>query len=646
MKFDRLFQPGRIGKMRLKNRIVMLPMGTRLVTAVGEVTDELIAHFARRAEGGAGLICVHPCYPTPTIDTMRVSSLGLRIDDDCFIPGLARLADAVHDAGAKVSIQLRAGGGSGASDINWTIGLQSIKEPDRVSCSPVPILGKSTPRELSVKEIKKIVQLFGMGARRIKIAGFDALEVTAHMRYLVAQFLSPFYNRRVDEYGGNVEGRLRFLLELIESARNNVGDDFPIILRFSVDERMEGGRGIKDSQIMAKRLQEVGVNAISADANNDGAEFFPKGWQVVYAEAMKEVVDIPVIAATKLGDPELAEEVLEEGRADFIGMGRALLADPDLPRKAWEGHTEDIRRCIYCNECSTREMRTIRCTINPVTGRETKYGVIGRAERSKHVMIAGAGPGGLEAARVAALRGHRVTLYEKTDELGGGQLKLAMAPPYKGDLKNIADYYSVQLNKLDNVKVELGKEVTADLVEKEKPDVLIVATGGRPIIPRIPGIDRQNVVSAWDVLAGKAEVGKTVVVAGGGTTGCETAHLLADQGKKVTIVEMLDAVALDAATGIGECLLEELANKNVTILTQRKIEEITNEGVIVTDKKKRNREIIKGDTIILALGTESLNTLEDELTGKVAELYVIGDAKEPRKMRDAISEGFVIARRV
>ncbi len=644
MKFDRIFQPGTIGRMHLKNRIVMLAMGTRFPTVTGEVTDELIAHFARRAEGGAGLICVHPCYVAPTIDTMRTVCLGLRADDGCFIPGLSRLAEAVHEAGAKVSIELRAGGGTVATDMYWTPGLQGIKKPDRVSCSPVAIPGsKVAVRELSVKEIKKIVQLFGMAAARIKRAGFDALEVTAHGHYLVADFLSPLVNKRVDAYGGSVEGRLRFLLELVESARKNVGDDFTILLKFGVDERREGGRGVKESQIMAKRLQEAGVNAISVDADDD--VFLPKGWQVVYAEAIKEVVDIPVIATTKLGDPELAEKVLEEGRADFIGMGRALLADPDLPKKTREGHTEEIRRCIYCNECYSGELRPMRCTLNPAVGRETKYGAIGRAEKIKHVMIAGAGPGGMEAARVSALRGHRVTLYEKTDELGGRQLKLAMIPPYKGDLKNITDYYSVQLKKLDNVKLELGKEVTADLVEKERPDVLIVATGGRPVTPRIPGIDGRNVVSAWDVLAGRAEVGKTAIVAGGGLVGCETAHFLADQGKMITIVETMEAVAVDAAPHTREPLLWELANKNVTILTQRKIDKITDEGVIVTDKKQ-NRKTIEGDTVVLALGTEGVNTLEDELVGKVPELYVIGDAKEPRKIRNAISEGFVVAYRI
>jgi len=361
------------------------------------------------------------------------------------------------------------------------------------------------------------------------------------------------------------------------------------------------------------------------------------------AEAIREVVGIPVIVPGRLGDPELAEKVLEEGKADFVALGRPLIADPDWPNKVAEGHIEDVRKCLSCNTClgTIFSGRPLRCAVNAEAGREGKL-KIEPSDKVKKVMVVGAGPAGMEAARVAGLRGHKVALYEKTNELGGGQLKLAMTPPHKEELRYIVDYYSAQFRKLDNVKVEFGKEVNAELVEKEDPDVVVIATGGRALVPKIPGVKKENVVTAHDVLAGKAKVGEKVIVAGGGLVGCETANFLAAQEKKVTIIEMLDEIANDVEPITRGVLLQELAEKGVETLTQMKIDEITDEGVVVIDKKQ-NRKLFKSDTIVLALGAESVNMLQKELEGKVPELYVIGDSREPGKIVNAIHDGYHVA---
>jgi NADPH-dependent 2,4-dienoyl-CoA reductase/sulfur reductase-like enzyme len=485
-----------------------------------------------------------------------------------------------------------------------------------------------------------------MAAARAKLADIDIIEIRAHSGYLTGDFLSPYFNRRVDIYGGSLENRLRFLLEQIDSARKNVGDDFPITVRFSIDECIEGGRGIKESQIIAKRLQEVGVNAISNSAGiAESGEYLippmymPKGIGIAYAEAIKEVVDIPVIAAGRLSDPELAEEVLKNGQADFIGMGRQLLADPDLPRKLQEGRLEDIRYCIACNECRGLRKRPVRCSINATVGRDTAYGTLHKTEKARRVMVVGAGPGGLEAARVAGLRGHSVTLYEKSNELGG-QLRLAMAPPFKVELKSILDYYNVQLKKMKNLKLKTGTQITADFVEKERPDVLIIATGSRPSVPQIKEISNDKVVTGHDVLEGKTLINDPVFLIGGSSKGCEIALFLAGLGRKVTIIEMLPELATDLEPYTRKCLLRELARNNVAAIVSKKVLEITDVGLRVKSKGS-DIELLRCGTVVVCTGMDSVNELEDKLTGKIHSIYVIGDAKEPRLIRNAISEGYI-----
>jgi pyruvate/2-oxoglutarate dehydrogenase complex dihydrolipoamide dehydrogenase (E3) component len=365
---------------------------------------------------------------------------------------------------------------------------------------------------------------------------------------------------------------------------------------------------------------------------------------VPLAEALKKAVAIPVVVGGRLGDPALAERVLAEGKADFISLGRPLIADPDLPKKVQQGRPGEIRRCVADNWCfeifGSGEMR---CSLNAVAGREVSYEEIKPAERKKTVVIVGAGPAGMEAARVAGLRGHRVLLIEQTRALGGGELALAAAAPHKEVFQDISDYYAAIFKTLKNVKVMLKKKATVDTIVKAKPDAVIIATGGKSLIPNIPGLDGAHVVTAFDVLGGKTKIaGKTVIVCGGNAVGCETASTLAKQGNQVTIVEMLDTVGTDIEPVCMSALRDELAEDRVNILTGKKVVAFTDNGVIVSDRQD-NRTVLQTDVAVLALGVQPVNELAAALTGKVKELYVIGDAKKPAKIHDAVADAFVLA---
>lgn len=654
MKFEYLFKTGRFGSLELKNRIVMPPMMTILSGMWGEVTSETIAWYARRAKGGAGLIVVEPCFVATAIDPIRPSARVLRGDDDCYIPGLACLTEAVHENGAKIGIQLHAGGGAQAYGSPWNPGLQGVQNITPVSPSGVPAYGAlqygtvRKPRELTIEEIEKIVELCGDAAGRFRRADFDLIEINAHEGWLIAQFLSPYFNKRTDKYGGHLDHRCRFLLEIIVAIRKAVGPDFPITVKYSIDEFIDGGRHVEESQMVAKKLEEEGVDGICCSLGVVGSKIppippynFPRRSLDYLFEAIKASVNIPVLALFNLDDFEVAEQILKDGRADFIGIGRGLIADPDWSQKVAGGRIGEIRKCIACNACRIiHNAHPIRCAINAAAGRENKYDVINRCEAPKKVVVVGGGPAGMEAARVAALKGHQVVLFEASNALGG-MLKLGSMPPHKEIFMAITEYYSRELNRL-GVVLGFGRKATAELIMQEKPDIIIIATGGIPLIPNIPGIGKNIVTTALDILAGKKEVGEEVIVAGGGSIGLEVGNFLAQQDKKVTIVEMLEMVGLDMERYTLNVLLAELAERDVKILTSVKVDEITDDGVVVIDKD-RNKTLHKADTVVLALGLTQLESLAGELKGKVKEVYTIGDAKLPRRIIEAISEGFVTA---
>ncbi len=647
---ENLFKPGDIGTLKLKNRVVFSPCETLYATVDGQVTQRIIDYYVRRAEGGAGMLMTHTVQGCTKIDTNDPFAHSLRIDDNAYVPMLSELTEAVHRAGSKIAVLVSPGSGAQSMGFPYDRGLEGITEPLNVGASERQSnVAQRKVRRLSVDEIKDLVKIYGLGAARAKNAGFDAIAIHALGGYLVAQFLSPLFNDRDDEYGKDFDGRMRLLLELVEACQQNAGPDFPIIVRISIDEFVEGGRGVEESVKMVKRLEEAGVSAIDAHAGiYDSMHFIippvflPKGVLVDLAAAVKAEAKIPVIAQGRLYDPELGESVLEEGKADFIGMARGLLADPDWVIKVQEGRVEELRRCTSCNQCIGRIFigLPVRCAINPTVGRESQFGAtLPKAEKTKKVCIVGAGPAGMEAARVAAERGHKVKLFEKTGELGGGQLHLATMAPFKEEFKNIVRYYESQFKKLKNLEVALNCEVDAAALEKEKPDAVILATGGEALVPDIKGIDSKNVVTNHDLLEGGAAVSGKVVVAGGGCAGVGSADLLSEKGVDVTVVEMVEQCALDEELITRLTLLHRLGEKqNVTLLNNHIVKEITDKGVRVETPEKEEI-LLDADHVVVAFGAVPYNPL-GEIADKFKDCQIIGDTVKPGKILHAVEDGF------
>jgi NADPH-dependent 2,4-dienoyl-CoA reductase/sulfur reductase-like enzyme len=458
--------------------------------------------------------------------------------------------------------------------------------------------------------------------------------------------MSPYSNKRTDEYGGSFLNRMRFPLEIISNIRAKAGNDFPIIFRISGDEFVPGGRTIEDTKAIAILLEKAGINAIhvSAGVYASAHAIIPPsavrhGWITDFAAEIKKVVSIPVITVGRINDPFLAEEIISSGKADLVSMGRGSLADPELPNKAAVGKFGEIRHCIGCMQgCIERLFKNIdvKCLVNPTLGREIEF-AIKPATSKKKIFIAGGGPAGMEAAIVVAKRGYEVHLYEKTDKLGG-QFELAAVPPNKGEFATFTAWQKTQLKKL-NVNVYLNTELTTEIVDSEKPDVVIIATGGRPAIPNIPGVDKPNVVTAHNVLKGKVDVGHKVIVIGGGMVGSETADHLANHGKEVTILEQLPEIAKDEQDSVRYFLLKDLKENNVAIYTNTPVKEIVDDGVIV-DRNGKEEKISPTDTIVLAVGVKPVNELVNKLEGKVNKLITVGDALEVRKALEAIEEGY------
>jgi 2,4-dienoyl-CoA reductase-like NADH-dependent reductase (Old Yellow Enzyme family)/thioredoxin reductase len=639
VSFQELFKPGFIGKLRLKNRLIRAAMYTTYGALDGSVTDRMIRHYRELASGGAGLVIVEFSYVDKKSSKSNYCQLSVAGDE--YIPGLSWLAMTIKQNGAKVGLQISHAGGQ------RYLMTPRKKVPSQAPWEAIQGKGETAPEELTIEEIEEVVEAFGDAALRAKKAAFDLVEVHASHGYLITEFLSSTTNRRTDQYGGSLENRIRLLIEIIENVRKKVGFDYPLSVRLNGSEYLEGGITIEESIETAKILEKNGVNAVHISGgthrNSDKLVvpmYWSRGYHVWAAEAIKKAIEIPVIASGSVTTPELAEEILKEEKADFISLARPLLADPSFPKKAEEGRSEDITPCIRCNMgCQGRPEGSLTCTVNIAAGKEDEF-KIKPVVRRKKVAVIGGGPAGMEAARVAAMMGHPVILFEKRKM--GGMLIEASIPEFKADLRPLIKYLSTQLKKL---KVEvLNEEADVETIKRRAIEVVIIAGGGTLIVPDVPGVDKPITVSALDVLRG-VNVGKEVIVVGGGLIGGETALFLAEKNKKVTIVEMLEQILPEMnVAGPRSAFFERLNKHHVKIETNTKLDEITEDGIIATDREGRKTKI-KGDTVVLALGLKSDSKLYDEINSLSGiAVYSVGDYAEPRNIYDALHEGNLIAR--
>jgi len=638
VKDSLLMQPFSLGRLRLRNRVVMAPMLSRLCHPGGIVSEKLIDYYAERAAGGAGLIIVEYCYIDKKESKAHQGQLG--IYEDQLIAGLADLAETIQARGAKAIVQICHAGRATSRKV---MGRQPIAP------SPMPAYPGEIAREMTLEEIESTIQSFADAAQRAKAAGFDGVELHGTHGYLLAQFLSPYTNMRPDLYGRD---RGLMGMQVLERVRSRVGPDYLVGYRMSAEEFIQGGITLKEAVEFARRMEAKGIDYlhVSGGIGETGQNivipvYLPKGHLLYLAEGIKQQVKIPVIAVGAVHDPQLAEDALQKKKADLIAMGRGLLADPELPNKVRAGHLEDLRPCLRCNEgCRNRmvEGKTQRCAVNPEAGQE-RIMKISPAPKTKHVCVIGGGPAGLEAARVLSLRGDRVTLVEKENELGG-LLRYASIPYFKTELKGYLKYLVTQVKK-SNAEILQGQCADLELVKKIGPDAVVVAAGSSPRYPRIPGLQKPFVCSMLDLLAGRAKPGERVLIVGGAAMGCEIAAHLAAQKKKVTIIEMMGELALDLEPRARLALMSLLSGGGVAMLTGRKLQRIEDGAAVVTDRDGTEKTF-PGDTLVLALGLAPNQELNQAMKENFPEVHVIGDCVEPRKIYQAVHEGAFAGRAI
>jgi 2,4-dienoyl-CoA reductase (NADPH2) len=689
-RFEKLMEPSRIGQVPTRNRIIKTASGTGFINDDGTVSEALKNFYETLAKGGVGLIIFEYCtVEFPRGAFRRVGQAHL--SDDKYIPGYSELTNVVHKHQCPIFIQLMHSG-------CWYEPSQTGEPGDRIAPSaltkeelPGPIF--IPPRAPSTAEVEELVDTFGKAAARAQKAGFDGVEINGSHHHLVNSFFSRFWNRRQDAYGGSLENRARFMVEIIRAIKKRCGRDYPVAtLINALEYGIENGITLEETKKVAQLLQDAGADSIQLRACGYGeldimlhAErfFYPelpekvrrfkeldwsrkgKGFLVPIAIAVKEVVSIPVYVAGRL-DHEIGEELLQQGKLDFVAMTRRLFADPELPNKINAGRLEDIAPCAGCNYCwhiRAHQSKPLQCRINAAIGIEGDY-EIKSAEKKKRVLIAGGGVAGMEAARVAALRGHEVFLYDRDHKLGGSMRLAAVVKEFEcEEILDTIRYFKTQMNKL-GVTIRLGKEVNLSVIKEIKPDVIILATGGLPAIPEISGINHRKVINSSELhrmlktalrffgprtleqlTKWWMPIGKRVVIVGGALQGCQLAEFLLKRGRKVTLVDTAETLGAGLLADDPMLLFKWLDQKGATLIAGVNYEEITGQGLIITTKEGE-RKTLEADTILTALPLLPDTNLLRILKGEAPEIYQIGDCREPNFIHEAIADGWHVARAI
>lgn len=651
--YEKMFSEGKIGKVTLKNRLVMTAMGINLANYDGTPSPAMLAYYEARAKGGAGLI-----IPEITrIDelTGRALMRQLAVTEDKHIKPLAELAERVHKHGAKIFIQLHHPGRENNGALQAWL---PVVAPSAIRCK----YSLEETRALKKDEIKFLIQEFIDGARRVRKAGCDGVELHAAHGYLINEFLSPYTNKRTDEYGGSFENRLRFIKEIIEGIRLECGADFPISVRLSVDEFLnmtgvtEDYIHLEDGIQIAMALEKMGIDVLNVSCGIYETALtciepisFPQGWRAGFVKAVKEKLSIPVIAVGVIREPEFAEKLLQGGVLDFVGMGRSWLADEQWGIKAQQGRDKEIRKCISCVHCFDSLLKNMpkgqppECSLNPTTAREFYYGELQKDSAKHKVVVVGAGPAGLVAAQTLAERGIETIVLEKADKIGG-QVNLAAQVPLKERMQWVMDYYNNEIERL-NIDLRLNTQATAEAIKELAPDGVIVASGSKPIVPNIPGVEGNNVYSVETVLNGRSGLkGKKVVVVGAGMTGLETAEYLCQEGNQVIIIDMAKKVGAGAYSGNVVDVMGRLKKYGVQVALLHKLKEITDSAVVADNLYKQKEVVFAADAVVLSLGQKPENTLAEELKAQGFNVKTVGDAHKAGIIAAATREGFEAAR--
>ena len=635
MKFKAMFQPIEIGNMTVKNRFVVPPMGNNFANTDGTMSEQSAAYYAERAKGGFGLITIEATVVHPD------AKGGPRkpcLYDDSMIESFQKVIEACHREGAKVSIQLQNAGPEGNA--------KNAGAPIKAASSICTQCGRDIPQTLTTEEIYHLVDGYADAAERAWKAGADAVEVHMAHGYLVNSFLSPRTNKRVDEFGGCFENRMRFPRLIIEKIRERVGDRIAVLARINSSDEILGGNDVHDSAAIAACLEDYGVDALHVSRSvhiRDEYMWAPTavhgGFSADLVTEIKRAVTIPVITVGRFTEPQYAELLVREGRTDLVAFGRQSLADPEMPKKALEGRLEDMIPCIACLQGCVPSMyqgKPLCCLTNPFLGHESEQWKM--AETSKKVMVIGGGVGGLCAAFVAAERGHSVTLYEAGHVLGGN-MRLAAFPPGKGDITNMVRAYIHRCEK-DGVRIVLGQEVTLELIRKENPDAVIVATGAKPLVLPIEGIDQPEILSGSAVLDGTCAPGKKVLVVGGGMVGCEMAALLGEQEHEVDVIELRGEIGADVIREHKIYLMKDFEQYRIGQITGAKVCRFYKDGVEYESADGTRQEARGYDSVVLAMGYRSFNPFAGQIEKLGKEVYVIGDAHQARRALEATSEAY------